>query len=208
MFITFEGIDGSGKSTALKKIKEHIKNNYDINNFLFTREPGGFNLKECEEIRKILLDKNNIIDPMTEALLYLASRKMHVDRLIKPSIENNKIVLCDRFYDSSFAYQGNARGIGMDLIQDLNMKVLDNYKPDFTFYFRIDFETSMERMIKNNRNLDRLETESKEFFKKAIEGYDILAKKYPKRYIVIDATKSIDDVANEITKKFDEIMKN
>lgn len=208
MFITFEGIDGSGKSTALDKLKKYIKQNFDVDNFVFTREPGGTGLKECEKIRELILEKENEIDPFTEALLYLSSRKMHVDRLIKPSLKKNKIILCDRFYDSSFAYQGSGREIGLEKIEELNMKVLDNFKPDYTFYFKIDFETAMNRMIKNNKELDRLEQENKDFFKRSIDAYDFLSKRDNERYIVIDATQSIDDVASEVIKKFNEIILN
>ena len=123
MFITFEGIDGSGKSTCIEKLKHFIKNNLDWEQFVFTREPGGHNLKECEEIRNLVLNKENHIDSMTEMLLYLASRKMHVDKLIKPAINNHKIVLSDRFFDSSFAYQGGGRKLGIDFVEQLNLKL-------------------------------------------------------------------------------------
>lgn len=210
MFVTFEGVDGSGKSTCINKIKEYINNKYDANNFVFTREPGGFDLKECEQIRNILLDKNNIIDSMTEMLLYLASRKMHVERLIKPALENKKIVFCDRFYDSSIAYQGNGRSLGMQKVENMNLEALNNFKPDFTFYFKINLETSINRMKSNNRNFDRLENEDKIFFQKVIEGYDYLSKK-EKRFIVIDANQSIDqvfdDVINELEKNVFSMLK-
>ena len=206
MFITFEGIDGSGKSTCIEKLKHFIKNNLDWKQFVFTREPGGYNLKECEEIRKLLLNKENHIDSMTEMLLYLASRKMHVDQLIKPAIKNCKIVLSDRFFDSSFAYQGGGRKLGIDFVEQLNLKILDNFMPDFTFYFAIDFETAQKRMKKNNKNLDRLDQENEMFFKNTIQAYDYLAQKYQKRYIVIDATKDPDAVFNKVLEEFKKII--
>lgn len=206
MFITFEGIDGSGKSTCLEKLKKYIEDNLDINNFVFTREPGGSNLKECEQIRNIILDKDNIIDDTTEMLLYLASRKLHVERLIIPSINQNKIVLCDRFYDSSIAYQGNGRNLGMDKVEKLNLEILNNIEPNFTFYFKLDYETAIERMKKGNRVFDRLEKEKSDFFKRTIEGYEILAKKYSNRFIVIDATKTIDEVFNQVLSEFKKII--
>lgn len=206
MFITFEGIDGSGKSTCIEKLKQFIKENLDQNKFVFTREPGGNNLKECEEIRQLVLDKENHIDSMTEMLLYLASRKMHFDKLIKPSIDNNKIVLSDRFFDSSFAYQGGGRKLGIDFVENINLKVLNNFMPDYTFYFAIDFETAQKRMAKNNKNLDRLDQENELFFKDTIEAYNYLAQKYAKRYIVIDATKNIDEVFQEVLEHFKKII--
>ena len=202
MFITFEGIDGSGKSTCIEKLKKYIEQNLDINNFVFTREPGGTNLKECEDIRNILLDKNNDIDPKTEMLLYLASRTLHVNKLIKPSIANNKIVLCDRFFDSSIAYQGAGRNLGLEYVKKMNYDVLDNFKPDFTFYFRIDFQTSVSRMKKNNRVLDRLELEKQDFFKKSIEGYEWLVNQEKERFIIIDATKTPEEVFKNVLNEF------
>lgn len=207
MFITFEGIDGSGKSSTLEYIKKYILNNLNVNDFVFTREPGGHNLRECEEIRKLLLDNNNDIDPMSEALLYLSSRVMHVNRLIKPSIENNKIVLCDRFYDSSIAYQGGGRNLGIDLIKKLNLDALNNFKPDYTFYFKIDFETSQKRMKEANREFDRLENEEIEFFKKSIDAYDLISSQ-EQRFIIVDATRSKEEVFEFVLNKFKEIINN
>lgn len=206
MFITFEGIDGSGKSTNIKKLKEYIEKNFEINNFVFTREPGGTNIKECEKIREIILDKNNQIDDMSEMLLYLASRKLHVEQLIKPSLENGKIVLCDRFYDSSIAYQGNARELGMDKVEALNLKVLDGLKPNYTFYFKINFQTALERMSLGKRNFDRLEQEKSSFFQKVIEGYEILLKNNRDRFIVIDASKTEEEVFQQVLDEFKKIL--
>ncbi len=206
MFITFEGIDGSGKSTCINRLREYIKEKHNLNDFIFTREPGGTNLKECEEIRKIILDKNNSIDPTTEMLLFLASRKMHVDKLIKPNLDN-KVVFCDRFYDSSIAYQGNGKNIGMEKVEKINLEVLDNFQPNFTFYFKINFETSIKRMKENNRDFDRMENENELFFKKAIEGYDYLASKYKDRFIVIDAEQPIEVVFEQVINKLKEIIK-
>lgn len=205
MFITFEGIDGSGKTTCIEKLKHFIESNFDKEQFIFTREPGGTNLKECEEIRNLVLNKNNHIDSTSEMLLYLASRKMHVEKLIKPALKKGKIVLSDRFFDSSFAYQGGGRELGIDFVEKLNLKILDNFMPDYTFYFAIDFETAQKRMIKNNKNLDRLDQENKLFFENTIQAYDYLANKYSKRYIVIDATKDLDSVFNQILEEFKKI---
>ncbi|MBD5422911.1 MAG: dTMP kinase [Mycoplasma sp.] len=206
MFITFEGIDGSGKSTCIKKLKEFIEKNCNKDNFVFTREPGGYNLKECEQIREILLNKENKLDNMSEMLLYLASRKIHVDRLIKPRLDEGRVVLSDRFFDSSFAYQGGGRKLGINFVEELNLKVLNNFMPNFTFYFKVDFNTAMNRMKLNNKNLDRLEIESKEFFEETIKAYDLLSKKYPNRYIIIDASKSEDDVFDLVLNKFKKII--
>ncbi len=206
MFITFEGIDACGKSTCIKKIKDYIEKNLNINDFVFTREPGGFNIKECEEIRKILLDKTNDIDPMSEMLLFLTSRIIHVNKLIKPSINNRKIVISDRFFDSSIAYQGSGREIGVEKVENLNLETLNGFKPDFTFYLKIDLETSIKRSKYSQRNLDRLEQEKEDFFKKVIEGYEYIVKKNNERFIVIDATKDIDDVFEQVLENFKKII--
>lgn len=206
MFITFEGIDASGKTTFINQLKSFIEKNLNPNNFVFTREPGGFQLKECEQIRAILLNKENDVDNMSEMLLYLTSRKMHVEKLIKPALANNKIVFSDRFFDSSVAYQGGARKLGVDFVEQLNLKVIDNLMPNFTFYFRIDFDTSMKRLKARSDNPDRLEKESKEFFEDVINTYDYLAQKYPDRYIVIDASKSIEKIYEEVFEKLKKII--
>lgn len=207
MFITFEGIDASGKTTCIKEIKKRIEKRWNINDFVFTREPGGFDLKECEQIREILLNKENNVDSMSEMLLYLASRKMHIEKLIKPAIEKQKIVFSDRFFDSSIAYQGGARKLGIDFVEDINLKVIGNLIPDFTFYFKIDFQTSINRMKLRNDHPDRLEKETNVFFEDAIKTYDYLANKYPKRYIVIDATKSIEEVCDDVWNELKKIIK-
>lgn len=207
MFITFEGIDASGKSSAitgLKKYLESKKNN--INKFIFTREPGGKNLNVAEKIREIILDNKNDLDNMTEALLYLASRKVHIEKIIKPALKDNKIVICDRFIDSSIAYQGNARNLGMDKIERLNRLIIEDVMPDYTIYFRVDAQCALDRMMKENRTFDRLEKEGQDFFEKAIEAYDYLAKRDKDRYIVIDATQSKENVLSSLIKIFDKII--
>lgn len=206
MFITFEGIDASGKTTFINRLKSFIEKNLNPNDFVFTREPGGFQLKECEQIRAILLNKENNVDNMSEMLLYLTSRKMHVEKLIKPALSNNKIVFSDRFFDSSIAYQGGGRKLGVDFVEQLNLKVIDNLTPDFTFYFRIDFDTSIKRLKERSDNPDRLEKESKTFFEDVINTYDYLAQKYPNRYIVIDASKSIEKIYEEVFEKLKKII--
>lgn len=204
-FITFEGLDGSGKSTVIKFIKKYIEEKYDINNFVFTREPGGNNLDVAEKIREIILDNKNDIDNLTEALLYVSSRNIHVNKIIKPALESNKYVICDRFIDSSIAYQGHARGLGMERIEKLNLMIVD-VLPAYTFYFRINTETSLKRLKNLNQGFDRLEKEGKQLFNKVLEAYEILATKHNDRYIIIDATKPIENVISEVIKKIENII--
>lgn len=206
MFITFEGIDASGKTTVIKALKKHIEQNYNINEFVFTREPGGNNLKSAEKIRELILENGNEIDSLSEALLYLTSRSLHINKVIKPALAKNMIVICDRFVDSSIAYQGNARGLGMEKIEKLNLMVVQDIWPKYTFYFQIDTQTSFDRLNVQNTILDRLENEKQEFFKKAIEGYEFLVKRDHKRFIIIDAMQPINKVIKEVIYKFDKIM--
>lgn len=206
MFITFEGVDACGKSSIILALKEHIAKKYDINQFVFTREPGGTNLNVSERIRELILDNKSKIDPLSEALLYLSSRSIHIQQLIQPALEQKKIVICDRFIDSSIVYQGNARNLGMDKIEKLNLMVANNTLPQYTFYLKIDAKTSLKRMQKENRHFDRMENEGEAFFQKVIEGYEYLQKRDQHRFIVIDASKNLDDVLKDVIKIFDKIL--
>lgn len=206
MFITFEGIDASGKSSAIEGLKKHIEQKYNISNFIFTREPGGKNLKTAELIRELILDNKNEINPISEALLYLASRKIHIEQIIKPSLKKNNIVICDRYVDSSIAYQGNGRELGMEKIEKMNLMVIEDVIPKYTFYLKVDLNESIARMKKQNRKFDRLEQEDKAFFQRVIDAYDFLSIRDNKRYIVINANQTHEKVLKDIIEKFEEIM--
>jgi len=181
MFLTIEGIDGSGKSTQTKLLIDYFtKNNFK---FIQTREPGGCEL--AEQIREILLNKNNTLSNMTELLLMISARSEHYHRVIKPALDNNVIVICDRFIDSSVAYQGYARGMDIKNINLLNNLATDGKKPDLTLYFDIDPEVAFKRL---NNNLDRFEKEGFLFQKKVRNGFLALAKKEPNRIKTIETT--------------------
>lgn len=187
LFISFEGIDGTGKTTQITKVAEYLKEHgYES---IVTRDPGGTDLG-CK-LRDILLNYKGKIYSRCELLLYIADRAQHVDEKIRPALVDNKFVLCDRFVDSSVAYQGYARGIDIELINGLNNIATDGLMPDITFIFDIDVDTSFARVGKNK---DRLESEAREFFENVRNGYLELAKKYPERIHVIDATQDIDKV--------------
>ena len=191
IFITFEGIDGCGKSTQCEMLKEYLKeNNKD---FIFVREPGGTVIGE--RIREILLDKKNTqMDPRTELLLFEAARAQITEEVIKPALEEGKIVLCDRFFDSSSAYQGMARGMGMDFVAALNMAATGGLKPDVTFFFDISAEEALERRGKRGEASDRIELAGLKFQEDVRRGYIELAKNSDGRVITIDATKGIDEI--------------
>jgi dTMP kinase len=211
IFITFEGPDGSGKTTIAKKIVDELMRlNYQV---IYTREPGGSNI--AEEIRNLILDVHNTaMDAKTEALLYAASRRQHLIEKIIPALEQNKIVICDRYVDSSLAYQGFARKIGIETIYQINKFAINDYFPDLTIYCDIDAETGLDRIYKNlGREVNRLDLEQFEFHRKVVEGYQTIIDTYPERNIIkIDAKQTVDKVFSdalkivleEITKKYAE----
>lgn len=196
MFITIEGVEGSGKSSSTNDVVNRLrKEGYDI---ITTREPGGTPI--AEKIRDIILDVNNTnLDPRAEALLYAASRRQHLIEKVWPALKQGKIVICDRFIDSSLAYQGGARNLGIENITNINMFATENTWPDLTLLFDINPELGLERIRKNQgREVNRLDLEKIEFHKKVRETFLSLAKKYPDRYVIIDASKSQKEVEEEV----------
>ena len=196
LFITLEGPEGSGKSSAIKVVVEKLKAlGYEI---VMTREPGGTPISE--QIRNVILDNNNTAeDPRTEALLYAASRRQHLVEKIWPALEEGKIVICDRYLDSSLAYQGHARNLGIDNILKVNEYATEGTYPDLTLLFDIEPELGFERINKNkDREVNRLDKEALSFHHKVREGYLILADRFKDRYVVIDASKDLDTVVNNV----------
>jgi len=191
-FISFEGIDGCGKTTQIKFLEEYLlKQGYNI---LVLREPGG--TKVGEKVRDILLDKNNFISPVTEMLLYASSRAQLVEEKILPAIEEGKIVLLDRFVDSSYVYQGYARDLGIEKVKIVNEIATMGILPDVTIYIDITPEEAMKR--RGKREADRLERESWDFHKKVREGYIKLVKEFPKRFVFIDGMQELMKVHKDI----------
>ena len=198
LFITIEGPEGSGKTTACKKLVSKLeKEGYDI---LYTREPGGSEI--AEQIRKIILStKNTKMNPGTEALLYAAARRQHLVERIKPALESNKIVICDRYIDSSLAYQGFARGLGYKEVYNINMFATEGILPDLTIYFDIDAKKGLERISRDKRReKNRLDLEKIEFHNKVCNGYRQLIKKFPKRMKALDASLDQDQVYRQLEK--------
>ena len=194
MFITLEGPEGSGKTTAVEAAVNKLKEmGYEI---VRTREPGGTPISE--QIRNVILDKENTaMDPRTEALLYAAARRQHLVEKVWPLTHEGKIVVCDRYIDSSLAYQGGARGLGIQNIIDINMFATENTWPDLTLLFDIEPELGLARINANAaREVNRLDLEKLEFHKKVRETFLELAKSQPNRFVVIDASKSQEEVAN------------
>lgn len=196
IFITFEGPDGCGKTTIINLIYQDLQKKFGQENIVLTREPGGKNNIIAEDIRNILLNKINYkISDRTEALLFAASRAQHVKDFIIPNLESGKIILCDRYIDSSLVYQGYARNIGMENIWEINKFAILNTMPDFTILLMIEPEKGLARIQANkNRDVNRLDRETLDMHKKVYEGYKIIAQKYSDRIIAINAENNIDKV--------------
>jgi len=193
LFITFEGIEGCGKSTQARMLKEFlIKEGKSV---FLTREPGG--PKIAEDIREMLLSVNNKeMLPQTEVLLYMASRSQHTGEWIIPELKKGKIVISDRYYDSTFAYQGAARKIDGKLIDTIRRYATFGLVPDITFLVDLPEEIGLSRILE--KDADRLEQESMGFHRKVREGFLDLAKKEPERFIVLDGSKSIDEIHHDV----------
>lgn len=192
MFITFEGPDGSGKSTIIKKVYEKLINDgFDI---VLTREPGGTPI--AEKIRDIILDNSNVaLDARTEALLYAASRRQHLVEKIRPALKEGKIVLCDRFLDSSLAYQGGGRNLGVQNVLNVNLFATENTYPDLTLFFDIDPELGLKRVSQDKKRVaDRLDNENENFHEKVYSTFKEIVNTNSQRIITIDASKSIEEV--------------
>jgi len=192
LFITFEGPEGAGKTTIINMVTvEFQKRGLD---FISTREPGGIRI--AESIRNIILDPENTeMDIRTEALLYAAARRQHLAEKVLPALEEGKIVLCDRFIDSSLAYQGVGRGIGIDEIYQINEFAINGLMPQVTIYFDLDPKIGLQRVHQaDEREINRLDLEELDFHLKVQSGYYEIIKRDPKRFKVIDASKSIEEV--------------
>lgn len=191
-FITFEGGEGAGKSTVLARVAEKLRAlDYNV---LTTREPGGIQISEA--IRHIILDTNHTaMDAKTEALLYAAARRQHLVEKVQPALTDGTIVLCDRFIDSSLAYQGYARGLGIDQIYTINQFAIDACMPSLTLWFKLNPEIGLERIETNSeREQNRLDLETRAFHEKVYKGYQILAERFSDRIHPIRADLTIEEV--------------
>ena len=193
MFITFEGIDGSGKTTQVELLKLYFEN---LGKTVITiRDPGSTLISE--KIRNILLDSNNLsISPQSETLLFTAARAQIVHEVIKPSLEKNKIVICDRFIDSTSAYQGYGRDMNLVNIGYLNKFAMQGVHPNFTFLIDISTQESTNRL--NKSSLDRIELAGNDFYEKVRAGYIDLVKNFPERIFRIDGSLPIEDIHSKI----------
>ena len=200
MFITFEGIDLSGKSTQAKLLYKYLKKTKK--RVILLREPGG--TKISEKIRKLILDKRNTgMDYVTEFLLFSASRRQLTEEVIKPHLKQGYIVICDRYYDSSTAYQGYGGKIELNVINRVNKIASGNLIPDLSLLINISYNESLKRKVKNRNADDRIEQKKKSYFNKVVKGYLAIAGSNKKRFKVINGKKPIEVIHNEIISIFD-----
>ena len=195
LFVTFEGGEGSGKSSALRLIDARLREEgYET---VLTREPGGTPIAEA--IRNVILDKGNVaMDSRTEALLYAASRRQHLVEKVWPALKEGKIVLCDRYLDSSLAYQGGARGLGIDNVLNVNSFATEGTFPDLTLLFDIEPELGLARIAANaSREVNRLDLEKIDFHRGVRATFHEIAARYPERFVIVDASKPLDQVVDD-----------
>ncbi|MFC3772412.1 dTMP kinase [Paenibacillus sp. GCM10012303] len=196
-FVTVEGGEGAGKTTAIRSIEQVLMQaGYEV---VVTREPGGIAI--AEQIREVILDKNNVtMDGRTEALLYAAARRQHLVEKVRPALQAGKAVLCDRFIDSSLAYQGYARGLGIDEIFDINRFAIDGTMPDLTLFLDVSPEVGLARIHANReREVNRLDLEALSFHERVRAGYRQLLERFPDRIIRVDADQSESDVVRALS---------
>lgn len=195
MFVTIEGPEGSGKSSVTKEVVRRLEEEgFEV---VLTREPGGTPI--AEQIRNVILDKaNTAMDPMTEAMLYAASRRQHLVEKVWPLSKEGKIIISDRFLDSSLAYQGGARGLGIDKILALNQYATEGYYPELTLLFDVDPRIGLARIAANKgREVNRLDLEKIDFHDSVRKTFLDLAKRFPDRYVVLDASKPFNQVVED-----------
>lgn len=202
-FITLEGPDGSGKTTVSLKIVQLLQQQgYKV---MLTREPGGVDI--AEQIRNVILDKKNTaMDAKTEALLYAAARRQHLVEKVLPALQQGYIVICDRFVDSSLAYQGVGRQLGIDKVYAINLFAIEDIMPDKTIFFDIDYQLGLQRIRKNERVSDRMDEASQDFHKMVYDGYMQICQKYADRIVKIDASQDVGHVVEAAMKEIKKVL--
>jgi len=203
LFITFEGLDGSGKTTQIKLLYDYLKEKgLDV---VTAVEPGGTAIGR--KIRKILLDKyNHEMSYKAETFLFLASRAELVSKVISPALSKGRTVICDRFFDSTIVYQGIARGLGIDKILDMSLWATGGIVPDITFLLSIKADKGKKRMDSASKKRDRMELEKDNFRKKVYQGYLNITGKYKDRFVVIDGEKKIEDIFEEVKRRVEQYL--
>lgn len=203
LFITFEGIDGSGKTRQLELLTADLEK-VDLK-YLLLREPGGTSISE--QIRRILLDRKNVeMSAETELLLFAAARAQLVKQIVEPALAAKKIVISDRFFDSTTAYQGYGRDMNVDFIQNMNDFATQGLQPDLTFYFDISVESALDRLKNRTEKTDRIDLESKIFMEKTRQGYLQIAKRNPDRVRIINAERTPEEIYKDLKSQFNQVV--
>ena len=210
-FISFEGPDVAGKTSVLTAIRTALVNQLG-DQVVYTREPGGNPI--AEQVRAVLLDKQNgAMDDWTEALLYAASRRQHVVETLKPALEAGKLILCDRYLDSSIAYQGGGRKLGIDRVWELNQYAIDDLLPDLTIFLDLPVETGLARIEKGRaETINRLDEQTTNFHRRVRQAYLTLAERFPERIVKVNADQKlaqvIEDVQSAIHARYTDLFTN
>lgn len=204
-FITVEGGEGAGKTELIMRMTEALEE--AGHKVLRTREPGGIPIAEA--IRSVILDKGNTsMDARTEALLYAAARRQHLVEKVHPALDAGALVICDRFIDSSLAYQGHARGLGIDEVLSINQFATDGLMPDLTLYLDLDPEVGLRRINANaGREVNRLDLESISFHQKVRQGYQLIARRFPNRFAVLDANRTPEEITRAALRLLQDHMR-
>jgi dTMP kinase len=202
LVISIEGGEGAGKSTIIEKIAEFLSGKHLA--YIITREPGGVRISE--KIRNIILEKTfTEMDPRTEALLFAAARRQHLVEKVLPALNEGKIVIFDRFVDSSLVYQGYVRGIGVSEVYDINQFAIEGFLPDLTLYLDVDPSEGLKRIsINPEREINKLDLEGLTFHQKVQEGYLKLLETYPERIVKIDANDILENVLTAVIKEIEQ----
>ena len=198
LLITIEGGDGAGKSTLLSKIESYFTNDLGLSHadIILTREPGGTEV--AEEIREILLKSGRSMNSWTELFLYEASRAEHVAQVLKPALDDKKLILCDRFVASTIAYQGVARNLGITTVQSLNKLATQGIEPDLILWIKTPLETALKRIEKRSSNMSRLDAEKKSFHELVLSGFEKAKEIYSERFIVLDGSKNPSEIFEQL----------
>ena len=203
MFISFEGMDGCGKSTQARLLAEHLRALYDDDKIILTREPGGTEIGE--QIRDVIHAlRNHNMASTTEFLLYNAARAQIVSELIRPALADGKIVLCDRYADSTLAYQGYGRQLNMDMVRDVIRYATGGLVPDVTFYFDVSIQEGLARRNQGHargEELNRMDVQTRDFYERVRAGYETMRRAEPARWVVIDGARSIETVQDELRQR-------
>ena len=199
-FVVFEGMDYAGKSSIIKMLQSYIEKLDNKEQYIFTREPGSSNSKEAEKIRTLILDKENEFSPTSDALLFLAARRINLEKVIWPALENNKIIFSDRYWYSSFVYQGILGNVGYDKIRQINELMSNNTSPDLVIFFDLTPELVIKRLKHMRSETDRLEHNEINYYERLREAYKQVIKHDKDKFVIVDSSGSLNDLFNEIIK--------